>query len=71
MPRTDLNLFQYGDHHNELWTVAELLHGREKGESTTWITDYRWTDEVITGSESGRVARVWRHKDAPAKVDEK
>lgn len=61
----ELNLFQYGDHHNEMWTVKELLYGRDDGAScASWITDYAWTNETITGSESGRVARVWKLKTA-------
>jgi hypothetical protein len=59
MPETHLNLFQGGDHHNELWTNQELLHGRETGEKAYWITDYTWTPDTVTGSESGRAARVW------------
>lgn len=60
-PRYDLNLFQGGEHHNELWTVAELLYGRENGDCASWITDYTWTEDTVTGSDSGRVARIWRH----------
>src|SRR5690349_1037677 len=60
VPETHLNLFQMGDHHNELWTNQELLHGRDSGEKAYWITDYRWTPDVIEGSESGRLARVWK-----------
>lgn len=56
---TDLNLFQYGPHHNELHTVAELLRGEPS--CASWIADYRWTEETIVGSETGRVARVWVH----------
>lgn len=65
MTVTDLNLFQYGDHHNELRTVRELLYARDNSDPVaSWITQYRWTEETITGSESGRVARVWKHIDA-------
>jgi hypothetical protein len=59
VPETRLNLFQNGDHHNELWTNQELLYGKDSGEKAYWITDYTWTADTITGSESGRVARIW------------
>lgn len=64
VPITELNIFQYGEHHNELWTVRELLYGKPDAPSCApWITDYVWCNETITGSESGRVARVWKHRD--------
>lgn len=56
---TYLNLFRNGPHHNELWTNQQLLHKCEELPSSTWITDYCWTDEVVVGSETGRAARVW------------
>lgn len=66
--RTELNIFQGGDHHNEIWTTGELLRGRGDGGQqerlyAPWITSYKWTPETITGSASGRVARVWRPEE--------
>lgn len=56
----DLVLFRYGDHHNEIWSIAELLYGHpERPSCASWITDYSWTAETVVGSESGRTARIW------------
>lgn len=54
---TDLHLFRYGDHHNELWTTQDLLYG--PSDCASWITQYAWTTETVQGSETGRIARVW------------
>ncbi len=56
---TRLNLFYWGAHHNEVWTNDQLLYKCPELESATWITDYRWTWKTVTGSKSGKVARVW------------
>lgn len=57
-----LNLFRFGPHHHELVETRDLTSKVE----FNWVADYRWTPEVIVGSESGREARVWVHKDQPA-----
>lgn len=68
---TYLNLFRHGPHHNELWTVQQLLYACEELPSSTWITSYTWTDDVVVGSESGRTARVWVWSETlEEKVDE-
>lgn len=54
-----LNIFRYGDRHNEIHETKELMSSHLFG----WIAAYIWTPEIIYGSESGRPARVWVHKD--------
>jgi hypothetical protein len=56
-----LNLFRFGPHHNELIETEELMKRRDVG---GWITSYAWTPEKITGSVSGREARVWVYKES-------
>lgn len=57
--RVDIHIMQHGPHHNELVETHDLCQNREYA----WISDYKWTNQVIVGSESGRKARVWVHKD--------
>lgn len=64
MEGTYLNLFQHGPHHNEIWSNEDLVTRSEKLPSAAWITDYCWTPETVSGSESGRLARVWVHREA-------
>lgn len=58
-----LNIFQGGPRHNELVETEELMKREDVGK---WITSYAWTAEKITGSVSGREARVWRFKEPTA-----
>lgn len=58
--KVDLHIFRGGPLHNELRTSEDLLHKRDP-ELVRRITEYRWVPETLTGSESGRVARVWKH----------
>lgn len=53
----DVNLFRGGPHHNELITTREITRDHRYG----WVAAYRWTPEVVIGSESGRKARVWKY----------
>jgi hypothetical protein len=53
-----LNLMRYGPHHNELVETEQLVGDGKY----SWIAEYAWTPEKITGSVSGREARVWVHK---------
>lgn len=54
-----LNLFRFGPHHHELYETKELISSTDYA----WISNYRWTSETVTGSESGREARVWVYAD--------
>ncbi len=59
---TPVALFRGGPHHNEVWSVPELLYGHpERPTCATWITDYSWTKDTVVGSETGRMARVWMY----------
>lgn len=55
-----LNLFQGGEHHNELIETQDLIKRRDV---TPWLPSYVWTPEKIVGSLTGREARVWRYKE--------
>lgn len=57
-----LNLMRGGDHHNTIVETHDLTHDGQY----SWIGDYVWTPEKIVGSQSGREARVWVHKDHPS-----
>lgn len=57
-----LNLMRFGPHHHELHETHDLTQNGDN----SWILDYRWTPELVTGSESGKRARVWVHKDSVA-----
>lgn len=57
--RTDINLMRYGSHHNELHETSVLVSSSD----FAWIAEYVWSPEVVIGSESGRKARVWIHRD--------
>lgn len=61
MASIDLQYFYCGPLHNTLVTASDLLHTPRQG-----VSEYRWTSGVMTGSESGRKARVWVHESAPA-----
>ncbi len=50
-----LNLMRGGPRHNEIYETTTLALSHGMG----FITDYKWTPEIIVGSESGRSARVW------------
>lgn len=52
-----LNIFQGGPQHNTIMETSDLV---KPGPSGAWICTYRWTKETITGSVSGKIARVWR-----------
>jgi len=51
--KTDTNLMRFGPRDNEVVETHELIY------SDFPILEYRWTPETVTGSESGRIARVW------------
>lgn len=59
-----LHLFRYGPHHDELWSTEQLLYKNDDLPSAAWVAEYVFTDQMITGSKSGRVARVWEHRDS-------
>lgn len=61
-PVCELNLFRFGPLHNQLVTVRDLWKERDKGYEK--VKEYTWTQEIVYGSESGRPARVWVHRDA-------
>lgn len=70
MTETGLNLMRFGPLHNMILSNADLMRGRH-GEMTEQDTmvhahghRYRWTADTVTGSESGRVARVWEFKES-------
>lgn len=63
--KTELHLFRDGPQHNQVWSTHQLLYKcDELPDAAAWITQYKWTDETVVGSESGRVARVWVHLDS-------
>lgn len=60
MASIELQYFYRGPLHNTLVTASDLIHTPRAG-----ITEYKWTTGVMTGSESGRKARVWMHESTP------
>lgn len=68
-PITYLNLLQGGPLHNKLLTNAEFLNrGQLQAREDAKLllkhaAEYRWTPEIIYGSESGKPARVWVWKE--------
>lgn len=56
---TNLHLFRNGPRHNEVWSTEELLTKTSDEHVAAWIAGYDWTEETVTGSETGRTARVW------------
>jgi hypothetical protein len=52
-----------GPHHNVVSSAHDLIRTPRAG-----FTEYRWTPKTITGSESGRPARVWAHESVSDEV---
>lgn len=66
---TYLNLLVGGPLHHKLLSNAELMNRgqlsiRDDAEEVLrHAAEYRWTPEVVYGSESGKPARIWTWKD--------
>lgn len=56
MTNIPLQYFYGGPLHNTLVTATDLIHSPRAG-----ITEYHWTPQTLTGSESGSKARIWAH----------
>lgn len=63
MTNIQLHYFYYGPFHNTVVTTTELIKTPRPG-----ILEYRWTPSLLTGSDSGRQARVWLHQSVESGV---
>lgn len=59
-----LNIMQGGPMHNTIIETQDLVTDINK----SWITEYKWTSHTITGSMSGKIARVWEFVEAVQKA---
>jgi len=50
--------------HNTIIETQDLVTDINK----SWITEYKWTSHTITGSMSGKIARVWEFVEAVQKA---
>lgn len=55
LPETKNHVFVGGPLHGQCWTLDQLGHLGPK------IEEYAMCWEVATGSQTGRLARVWRY----------